>query len=329
MPDGSMRALLQPLHRIRVLSPYPGASPLEAHVEALDEVLAGDVEEQALAYHLLSQFVTYVDRMSLPEPLKQDAREQQAHPAVLSDLIASTLPGATREIQLGLLAEPNVRTRLQELTALLGHELATLEMGQKIQNQVQEELGQHQRQHILREQLRAIQRELGESDSGDSGSLRARLESARLPEAAYTEAIRELDRLESMSAGASEASVSRTYLDWILAMPWNKRSAERTDLERARRVLDEDHEGVHKVKERILEYVAVRAQAPGSKGDRSWSRVAAGRPPRCWQDISLGASFPGCPLEASMMKRRFVDTAAPMWARCSCRRCVRLARSIQ
>ncbi|MDA0337254.1 MAG: endopeptidase La [bacterium] len=258
LPDGGVRVIVQPLLRIRILRPQPGTSPLHVPVEALAEIMTGDTEEQALAYHLLNQLVRYVDLTRLPEPLKLAARQQQARPGVLADLIASNVPAVTREKQLSLLLEVTVRTRIVELTRLLEHELSVIEMGQEIHNQVQQKFGQHQREHILREQMRAIQRELGTSESDDGESLRTRVESARLPEEAGSEVRRELARLESMPEGAAEASVARTYIDWVLAMPWNKRSAERTDIDRAKRVLDEDHEGLDKIKERILEYVAVR-----------------------------------------------------------------------
>ena len=258
LPDGGVRALLQPLHRIRVFNPRQRAAFIEAQIEAVDEVVPEDMEGKALAHNLVSQFLRLVDLTDLPEPLKLAVREQQGHPDALADLIASALPGVERQVQLRLLSEPSVLTRMQELAVLLGNELAVLEMGQKIQNQVHEGIGQHQREHFLREQMRAIQRELGTSDEADTESLRSRVEQARLPEAARSEAERELGRLESMPAGAAEAQVSHTYLDWILAMPWNKRSPERNDIERARRVLERDHEGLDKIKERILEYVAVR-----------------------------------------------------------------------
>ena len=258
LPDGGVRALLQPRHRIRVFNPRQRASFIEAQIEAVDEVVPEDMEGKALAHNLVSQFLRLVDLTDLPEPLKLAVREQQGHPGALADLIASALPGVERQVQLRLLSEPSVLTRMQELAVLLGNELAVLEMGQKIQNQVHEGIGQHQREHFLREQMRAIQRELGTSDEADTESLRSRVEQARLPEAARSEAERELGRLESMPAGAAEAQVLHTYLDWILAMPWNKRSPERNDIERARRVLERDHEGLDKIKERILEYVAVR-----------------------------------------------------------------------
>ena len=244
LPEGGARALLQPLLRIRAKHPRSLESLVQAEVEVLDDVLTGETEEQALAHHLVSQFQRFVDFSDLPKPLKLGAREQQETPGLLTDLIGSALPTATHEVQLRLLEETSVRARLQELTGLLGHELALLEMGQKIQSQVQQEMGQHQR-------------ELGTSDETDE-SLRARLEHSSLPEAAVREAKLELERLESMPARAAEASVSHTYLDWVLGMPWNKRSKEHTDIDRARNILEKDHEGLGKVK--------LRGQQQGARG---------------------------------------------------------------
>lgn len=264
LPEGGVRAVVQPLQRLRLLSLVADTALPQVLVEIVHDVVTQETEELALAYHLVQQFTRYVELANLPEPLTHAAREQQANPGVLSDLIASTLPVATRDSQLRLLAEASVQVRMRDLSTLLGHELAILETGQEIRDQVQEELGQHQREHILREQMRAIQRELGTAD-GDDSNLRQRLDKARLPEAVRAEAERELERLESMPPGAAEASVARTYVDWILALPWGRRSPERTDLERARRILEQDHEGLSKIKERILEYVAVRKLRSANK----------------------------------------------------------------
>lgn len=180
---------------------------------------------------------------------------------------------------------------------LVGQELELLEMGQKIQSQVQQEMGQHQREHVLREQLRAIQRELGTSEEDAAHTLRIRVESARLPEAARVEAERELERLESMPAGAAEATVSRTYLDWILAIPWSKRSKEKTDIDRASRILDQDHEGLGKIKERILEYVAVRKLRGQQQGGRGPVLLLVGPP-------GVGKTSLGCSV-ARALGRKF------------------------
>ena len=162
----------------------------------------------------------------------------------------------------------DVRARLDNLNRILIKELEVLELGSKIQSQVQSEVGKNQRDYFLREQLKAIQRELGEGDdqSKDVEELRQKIEAAGLPEAVKKEALRELDRLSKMPAAAAEYTVSRTYLDWIVALPWTKRTDEVIDLPKTRGVLDAEHSGLEKAKERILEYLAVRKLNPGVKG---------------------------------------------------------------
>ena len=162
----------------------------------------------------------------------------------------------------------DVRTRLDNLNRLLIKELEVLELGSKIQSQVQSEVGKNQRDYFLREQLKAIQRELGEGDdqSKDVEELRQKIDAAGLPEAVKKEALRELDRLSKMPAAAAEYTVSRTYLDWIVALPWTKRTDEVIDLPKTRGILDAEHAGLDRAKERILEYLAVRKLNPGMKG---------------------------------------------------------------
>jgi ATP-dependent Lon protease len=278
LPQGGVRLFLQALHRARVERPvYLVGEPPRARVEALPDQLASDTEEQALAQHLASQWQRFVDLSGLPEPLKAAAREQQGSPGGLADLVASALPSLPLDVQRQLLDEVRVKVRLRTLATHLGQEVAVLEMGQQIQEQVRQEMGQHQREHMLREQMRAIQKELG-GDEAEADSLRERVARARLPEEAQREAERELERLAQMAPGAAEASVARTYIDWILAIPWSRRSPERLELERARRVLEEDHEGLDKVKERILEYIAVRKLRGAKEGTRGPVLLLAGPP---------------------------------------------------
>ena len=143
-----------------------------------------------------------------------------------------------------------------------------LELGSKIQSQVQSEVGKNQREYFLREQLKAIQKELGEGDdqTKEIEELRQKIDAAGLPEAVLKEAQRELDRLSKMPAAAAEYTVSRTYLDWIVMLPWQKRSEETIDLPRTKAILDADHAGLEKAKDRILEYLAVRKLNPSVKG---------------------------------------------------------------
>jgi ATP-dependent Lon protease len=157
---------------------------------------------------------------------------------------------------------------MDNLNRILIKELEVLELGSKIQSQVQSEVGKNQREYFLREQMKAIQKELGEGDdqTKEVEELREKIEAAGMPDPVKKEAKRELDRLSKMPVAAAEYTVSRTYLDWLIALPWNKRTDEVIDLIRAKGVLDADHSGLEKAKDRILEYLAVRKLNPTMKG---------------------------------------------------------------
>src|SRR5438105_3652111 len=158
--------------------------------------------------------------------------------------------------------------RMNDLTRILIKELEVLELGSKIQSQVQSEVGKNQREYFLREQMKAIQKELGEGDdqTKETQELAEKIEAVGMPETVKKEALRELDRLSKMPAAAAEYTVSRTYLDWLVALPWSKRTDEVIDLIKTKGVLDADHSGLEKAKDRILEYLAVRKLNPDVKG---------------------------------------------------------------
>src|SRR5438270_282830 len=162
----------------------------------------------------------------------------------------------------------DIRTRMDNLNRILIKELEVLELGSKIQSQVQSEVGKNQREYFLREQMKAIQKELGEGDdqTKEIEELQEKIEAAGMPELVKKEALRELDRLSKMPVAAAEYTVSRTYLDWLVALPWNKRTDEVIDLPLTKRVLDADHSGLEKAKDRLLEYLAVRKLKPNVKG---------------------------------------------------------------
>ncbi|RPJ77763.1 MAG: AAA family ATPase, partial [Acidobacteria bacterium] len=162
----------------------------------------------------------------------------------------------------------DVRARMDLLNRVLIKELEVLELGSKIQSQVQSEVGKNQRDYFLREQLKAIQKELGEGDdqTKEIEDLRAKIEAVGMPEPVRKEAMRELDRLSKMPVAAAEYTVSRTYLDWLVALPWNRKTDEVIDLKRTKDVLDADHSDLVKAKDRILEYLAVRKLNPEVKG---------------------------------------------------------------
>ncbi|HNS74157.1 MAG TPA: endopeptidase La, partial [bacterium] len=190
-----------------------------------------------------------------------------SNPDKLADLVASNL-NLTLEEKQEILEAVDVKKRLKRLTVYVNRELEVLEMGSKIQDKVQTELGKNQREYFLREQLRAIQKELGMGDerSAEIEELREKIAEAQLPEEADKEAMRELDRLSKMQPGAAEYTVARTYLDWMVALPWAKATEDNLDINKAGQVLDEDHYDLIKVKERILEYLAVRKLKADTKG---------------------------------------------------------------
>ena len=226
-------------------------SPLPDELEETREVEALTRNVQSLFARVIA-LVPY-----LPEELQLAAANVE-DPSALCHLVASTVRIRTEEKQ-RLLELVNVEERLREVSAILNRELEVLELGTKIQSQVQSEMEKGQREFFLRQQLKAIQDELGEGDAeqAEIDELRERLDALELPEDVDKAARRELARLERLPAAAAEYGVIRTYLDWILTLPWNKTTEDNLDLEQARRILDEDHYDLDKVKERIIEYLAV------------------------------------------------------------------------
>jgi ATP-dependent Lon protease len=188
-------------------------------------------------------------------------------PGRLTDMVASYLKIAVEEAQ-DLIATLDVRARLEKLIAILGREIELLELGHKIQSQVQTELNKNQREYYLRQQLKAIQKELGEGDtrSSEIEELEKKIEEAKMPPEAQKVADKELDRLKMIPPESAEHTVVRTYLDWLVGVPWSVSTEDNLDIANARKVLDEDHYDLNKIKERILEFLAVRKLKKDSKG---------------------------------------------------------------
>ena len=230
-------------------------------------MVEGGVELDALVHHVNRFFQRMVDQsQQIPEEL-QVAAINTKEPGRLADLLASSLPFTIEEKQ-SLLGEINVRARLERLGQYLSRQLAILELSTKIQEQVGSELTKAQRDHFLRQQLKAIQEELGESESENPevAEMWERIKKANPPQEVLGEAERELERLSGMHPSSAEYSIVRTYLDWLAILPWSKASRDRLDLRRARKVLDADHFDLEKIKERILEYLAVRKLKRDMKG---------------------------------------------------------------
>jgi ATP-dependent Lon protease len=258
VPDGTLRVLVQSLERVELQQVTREEPFLEGIFTELPDVVPKTMEVAALTRNVETLFTRIVELAPyLPDEL-QLAAANADDPGGLANLIASVLRLEPAEKQ-ELLETVNLEERLRKLTAIMSRELEVFELGTKIQSQVQSELESSQREYLLRQQLKAIQEELGEGDEqqAEVAELRAKIEEANLPEEADRQARRELDRLAKLPPAAAEFGVIRTYLEWILSLPWDETTADDLDLSRAREILDEDHFDLEKVKERILEHLAV------------------------------------------------------------------------
>jgi ATP-dependent Lon protease len=258
VPDGTLRILVQGMRRIQREQPVSDEPYLVGQFVELPDELEETPEVEALTRNVQNLFGRVIGLVPyLPEELQLAAANVE-DPSALCNLVASTLRLKTEEKQ-RLLELTNVEGRLRAVSAILNRELEVLELGSKIQSQVQEEMEKGQREFFLRQQLKAIQEELGEGDADQAEitELRARLDELDLPEDVRKAAERELGRLEKLPSAAAEYGVIRTYLDWLVSLPWNKTTEDDLDLEHARLILDEDHFDLEKVKDRILEHLAV------------------------------------------------------------------------
>ncbi len=258
--DGDLQVIVQGLERIKI-DVWTATSPyLKARVSlAPDEVDLESVETEALRRTLLQVAREVINLMpNLPKEVALFL-EQLENPRHLTYMIAANTRMDMKDMQ-QLLELDRLNDKMRRLISHLTRERELLSLGQKITEDAQEEMTKQQREYFLRQQLEAIRRELGETDEAvaEAEEYRKKIEAAGLPEEAYKEAMRELKRLEKMPPQAAEYSVIKTYLDWLVELPWNKVSEDNLDIENARRVLDEDHYDLQEVKDRILEYLAVR-----------------------------------------------------------------------
>jgi ATP-dependent Lon protease len=263
MPDGSSSALVQGRLRVEVVEFTRLTPVLKVKVRVINEPATADKTTQALMRNALDLFdrCIQLDR-AIPEEAHLFAMNI-SEPGWLADMIATAVSiNLTERQQLLLMKDP--RQRLQHINKLLAQELDVLELEDEIHNRVQDEVDKSQREFYLREQMKAIQTELGEGDvwTRENNDLKTRIEKAALPEAVLATAMKELERLNQMPLMAPEVGIIRTYLDWILDLPWKDSTEDNLDVKHAARVLDRDHYGLKKAKDRILEYIAVRSLKP-------------------------------------------------------------------
>jgi ATP-dependent Lon protease len=265
-PDGTVRFLIQGLTRIQMTRQVSDSPFLQAEVRELPEIEGDTVKLEALRRNFMERIKKLVELAPyLTEEFHVSAMNQDTS-SKLTDFVASNLNIEISEKQ-RLLEELNVFRRMNHLYQALNKEIEVLELSQKIQAQAASELGKSQRDYILREQLKAIKRELGDTDeSSELEEFERRIVEAQMPEQHEKAARKELDRISHMSPSSAEYTVARTYLDWLVSLPWSRSTEDILDIRRAKRVLDEDHYDLEEVKDRILEYLSVRKLKEDIKG---------------------------------------------------------------
>ena len=271
LPDGSLRLIVQGLARVSLKTIIETDPFIRAAVSSAEESVSDSdhLEIDALQRNINNNFQQIVSLSPLLSDDLQALSGNITDPGKLTDFIASSLTTLATSAKQEILETLDLRSRMDHLNRILIKELEVLELGSKIQSEVQSEVGKNQREYLLREQLKAIQKELGETDdqAKEIEELREKINTSGMPEAVQKEAFRELDRLSRMPPAAAEYTVSRTYLDWLVMLPWNLRTEEKIiDLARAKETLDGDHSGLDKAKDRIIEYLAVRKLKPDTKG---------------------------------------------------------------
>jgi ATP-dependent Lon protease len=296
LQDGTVRAIVQGQGRLRVLG-FESTDPyISAKVEILGNAGPVDIETQALVRSVQAQIEQYVQSGAPVPPEAAVAARNITEPGLLADMVAYS-PDMTTEQRQELLETIDVGQRLKLVAGFLARQIEINELKGRIQSEVKSEMDKTQREYILREQLKAIQRELGEDDpqQAEINELREKVEEAGMPEEIKARAIKEIDRMSRIPSASPEVGVIRTYVDWLVSLPWNVSTDDNLDIRAAARILDEDHYGLEKVKERILEYLSVRTLA-----DTIRSPILAFVGPPGVGKTSLGKSV------ARAMNRKFV-----------------------
>ncbi len=257
-PDNTVRVLVEGLRRFRIIEFESHDPYLRARLELMRDVVEDSIEQTALTRNVQRQFQEIINLSPAMSDEVKVAVLNTEHPGKLADLIASNLNLSLEERQ-HLLEVSIVKERLNRLLPLMGRELEVLALGSKIQKEVASSMSKSQRDFFLREQMRVIQRELGEADPlvSETNALREQIEALKLPDDARKVALKEVERLQSIPPTTPEHTVTRTYLDWSVSLPWSKSTEDKIDLEAAARLLDEQHYGLAKVKDRLLEFLAV------------------------------------------------------------------------
>src|SRR3954470_21947611 len=296
LQDGTVRAIVQGQQRVTLVDFVATEPFIQSRVEMVEEQPASGLEVQALVRTVQGQIEQYVQSGAPVPPEAAVAARNISEPGLLADMVAYS-PDMSTEQRQELLETIDVTERLKLVSNFLANQVEILELKGRIQSEVKSEMDKTQREYILREQLKAIQRELGEDDpqQAEVNELREKVEQAGMPEDIKARALKEVDRMSRIPSASPEVGVIRTYVDWLVGLPWNVTTEDNLDLKEAARILDEDHYGLEKIKERILEYLAVRSLA-----DKIRSPILAFVGPPGVGKTSLGKSV------ARAMNRKFV-----------------------
>ncbi|WP_276352861.1 endopeptidase La [Cohnella caldifontis] len=267
LPNGTIRVLVEGVVRARIGQYLPNESYYEVLASELQETGEGDPELGALMRAVLGQFENYISLSKKVTPETMAAVSDIDEPGRLADVITSHLSLKIKDKQ-DILETTDIRERLEKLLDLLNNEREVLELERKISQRVKKQMEKTQKEYYLREQMKAIQKELGEKEgrAGEAEELRAQLAEAGLPEKIAAKVEKEIDRLEKMPASSAEGAVIRNYVEWLLALPWTKQTEDHLDIAEAERILNEEHYGLEKPKERVLEYLAVQKLVKKMKG---------------------------------------------------------------
>ena len=267
LPDGTVKVLVEGGRRASIIGFKETESHFEAYATTLEDVPAQPAEAEALARTVVSQFEQYIKLNKKIAPEVLVSINQIDDPAKLADTVAAHLSLKIPEKQ-ELLELPGTTARLERVFAHMESEIGVLQVEKRIRNRVKRQMEKTQREYYLNEQLKAIQKELGEGEDGkdETAEIEAKIKATKLSKEAHEKAMAELKKLKTMSPMSAEATVVRNYLDWILSIPWKKRSKIKNDIVAAEKILDADHYGLDKIKERIIEYLAVQSRSPKIRG---------------------------------------------------------------
>ncbi len=267
LPNGTMRVLVEGLHRGEIIQFNEESEEFNVEIKEIEEQHVEKNEEEALMRSLLGQFEQYI---KVSQKITKETLETVSdidEPSRFADIVTSHLSLKIKDKQ-DLLETINVKERLQQLIKLITNEKKVLDLEKKIGQRVKTSMEKTQKEYYLREQLKAIQKELGEKDgkSGEVGQLREKVEESDMPDRIVEVAMKELDRFEKVPQSSAESSVIRNYVEWLLALPWTEKTKDTIEIDNAQKILDRDHYGLEKVKERILEYLAVQKLTQSIKG---------------------------------------------------------------